>query len=147
MNKEERKAFINPIDPDKVAEQPHLLPYAHNVGGVAIKPIDRGKVRSRALMAMEEQTNVQLKQIYEQIEVLAKQAKDIQKRVDISNWIYSSEIGFEPLCGKTYHLYIKEGDTHTLSMIGPNEWGRSCPFEKFVSTVKMMADHTWEIIE
>ncbi len=85
MNKEERKAFINPIDPDKVAEQPHLLPYAHNVGGVAIKPIDRGKVRSRALMAMEEQTNVQLKQIYEQIEVLAKQAKDIQKRVDISN--------------------------------------------------------------
>lgn len=148
MSQEKKKEeFINPIDPDKVAENPGILPYGHHVGGFAIKPIDKGRVRSRALLAMEEQTNSQLKQIYEQIEILAKQAKDIQKRIDVSNWIYGSEIGFEPLTGQTYHLYLKDDDKHVLSMIGPNEWGRKeCPFKEFVATVRMMADHTWEVL-
>ena len=59
----------------------------------------------------------------------------------------SSEIGFEPLTGQTYHLYVKEEDKHVLSMIGPNEWGKKCPYEQHVATVRMMADHTWEILE
>lgn len=141
------KDFINPIDKDKVAENPHLLPYAHTVGGFAIKPIDKGKVKTRALSAMEQQTQTQLKQIYEQIEVLAKQAKEIQNRVNISNWIYSAEMGFEPLVSEVYHLYKKEDETHVLSIIGPKEWGRrTCPYSEHVASVKMLADHTWQIL-
>ena len=34
--KQPREATHNPIDPDKVAENPHLLPYAHTVGGAVI---------------------------------------------------------------------------------------------------------------
>ena len=35
-----------------------------------------------------------------------------------------------------------------LAMVAPNEWGRrGIPYEKFVATVKLLADHTWEIIE
>jgi hypothetical protein len=33
--------FVNPIDKDKVAENPGLLPYAHSVGGPPIKPEDQ----------------------------------------------------------------------------------------------------------
>ena len=40
------EAFVNPIDPDKVAKAPHILPYAHTVGGVSIAPIDKGKVKA-----------------------------------------------------------------------------------------------------
>ena len=37
MKKEQQQEeFINPIDPDKVAENPHLLPYAHTVGSAVI---------------------------------------------------------------------------------------------------------------
>ena len=32
-------------------------------------------------------------------------------------------------------------------MIGPNEWGRSKKIGAFVATVKMLADHTWDILE
>ena len=39
----EKEEFINPIDIDKVALEPHLLPYSHSVGGVVIKPIDKVK--------------------------------------------------------------------------------------------------------
>ena len=55
--------FQNPIDKDKIAESPHLLPYAHTVGGALIKPIDKGRVKGLAVASMYEQTEMQLDQI------------------------------------------------------------------------------------
>ena len=149
MSKEvfEQSEIINPIDKDKVAENPGLLPYAHTVGGAEIKPIDKGKVKGRSLMAMQEQTQMQMDQIKEQIELLAKQAQAIQRRVEISNRIYESASGFEPLISHVYHLYEKKNGTWLLSMVGPREWGASHPFKAFLASVKLLADHTWEIVE
>ncbi len=143
-NKEDLKA--NPIDPEKIAEDPHLLPYSHTVGGVEIKPIDKGRVKGRAVSAMYEQTEMQLDQIRKQIELLAQQAKGIHDRVHISESIYTAEMNFEPLIGFTYHLYQRSNGQHVLSMVGPGEWGSGCPYE-FVATVTLKSDHTWEIVE
>ncbi len=146
MNK--KKEFINPIDEDKITSSPHNLPYAHTVGGVVIKPIDMGRAKSNAIQAMHKQTNTQLSQIHEQMQLLAKQAKKIQKRIEISEIIYGSEMGFKPLIGKTYHLYQRANETAVLSVVGPNEWGRSgCPFNLFLATVNLLSDHTWEVEE
>jgi hypothetical protein len=136
----------NPIDKDKVAENPHNLPYAHTVGGVTIKPVDKGKVKGRALSAMYEQTDMQLEQIRKQIELLARQAQGIQDRVQISESIYQAEMNFEPLVGLTYHLYERENGQYVLSLVGPEEWGSRPPFA-FVATVQLLADHTWEILD
>jgi len=138
--------FVNPIDPDKVAENPHLLPYAHTVGGSVIKPIDKGRVKGLAVEAMYEQTEMQLDQIREQIELLAQQAKSIHSRVQISEDIYLAEMSFKPLIGHLYHLYKKKDMTNVLSMIGPKEWGNSMPYD-FVASVKLLADHTWDILD
>ena len=146
MNKKE--AFINPIDEDKITKSPHNLPYAHTVGGVVIKPIDMGRAKSKAITAMHKQTNTQLTQIHEQMQLLAQQAKKIQKRIEISEIIYGSEMGFKPLIGKTYHLYQRANETAVLSVVGPKEWGRKgCPFNLFLATISLLSDHTWEIIE
>lgn len=145
MEKEEI-LFVNPIDKDKIAENPHLLPYAHTVGGAVIKPIDKGKVKGLAVSAMHEQTNMQLDQIRQQVELLVVQAQAIHKRVEISEKIYRSDMNFDPLIGKIYHLYQRSNGQNILSMVAPYEWGRKKPFE-FVATVKLLADHTWEIME
>ena len=58
--------MINPIDKDKVAENPGLLAYPHNIGSIAIRPEDQGKLKSRALSAMREQTSRQLSQLQKQ---------------------------------------------------------------------------------
>ena len=50
------KEFINPIDKDKITENPHSLEYAHHAGSALIKPEDQGKIKGRALSAMEHQT-------------------------------------------------------------------------------------------
>lgn len=148
QEREEPKArpdFVNPIDPDKITEAPGLLPYAHTVGGALVKPEDKGKIKGRAMVAMKQQTDRQMQQLYKQMEVLANQAKELQRRVEISEMIYGSEMGFEPLVGHTYYLYERKDGNHLLSMVGPNEWGRSFPFSAHIATVTLLADHTWDV--
>lgn len=142
----EEKEWSNPIDSDKVAENPGLLPYASNVGGVVIKPEDTGKIKGRAVKAMEQQTEMQLRQIQKQIELLARQAKSIQSRTEISYRIYEAVMGFEPLIGQIYHLYKQEDGSHFMSLIAPHEWGKTQGDRSFVATIKMLADHTWEVL-
>ena len=135
----------NPIDKDKVAENPHLLPYAHNVGSAIIKPIDKGRVKGLAVTSMYEQSEMQLEQIREQVQLLMEQAQKVHQRVAISEQIYLAEMNFQPVIGKIYHLYERSNGQKVLSMVGPNEWGKSCPMQ-FEASVKLLADHTWEIL-
>jgi hypothetical protein len=132
---------------EKTTENPGLLPYAHTVGGAVVKPEDEGKIKGRAIQAMQEQTTNQMKQLYEQMQTLAKQAQDINRRIEISNRIYVAEMRFEPLIGKIYYLYQKNDGTDTLSLVAPNEWGRSAKYHHHIATAKLLADHTWEILD
>ena len=134
------------IDPDKVAENPGLLPYAHHVGSAIIKPLDKGRTKGNAMTAMYQQTDNQLLQIKEQVETLIKQAQGIHDRIEISEKIYQANIGIKPVVGQTYYLYQKEDKSYVISMVSPSEWGDRCPYE-YVSTVTLLADHTWEVKE
>ncbi len=149
MSNKKNKVDIEKMDLDKdrekTSENPGLLPYASSVGGVVIKPDDKGKIKGRAMAAMVEQTDKQMTQLYRQMEVLAAQAKEIKARVAISERIYQTQINFEPLIGHIYYLYEREGGTDLLSIIAPDEWGRSKPFKSFLAEVKLLADHTWEV--
>ncbi|WP_291722610.1 DUF2452 domain-containing protein [Bernardetia sp.] len=144
--KEKFENIINPIDADKTAKNPGLLPYAHTVGGAIIIPTEKGIMKSKALAAMEQQTEMQLNQIKEQIDLLAKQAKEIQSRTQISMEIYNADMGFEPLVNHNYFLYerTKTGEK-VLSMIAPDQWGRSSKLH-FMAEVQLLADRTWKVI-
>ena len=137
--------FLNPINPDKVAENPGLLPYAHTAGGAVIKPDDMGKVKGRSVLAMRQQTDRQMNQLYEQMEVLARQAKLLADRKEISERIYDAAIGFEPIISETYYLYEKEDGSDLMSLVAPEEWGRSFKYSRYLAKVKLLADHTWEV--
>lgn len=137
--------FLNPINPEKVAENPGLLPYAHTAGSAVIKPEDMGKAKGRAVLAMRQQTDRQMNQLYEQMEVLAKQAKLLSERKEISERIYDAAMGFEPIINQTYYLYEKEDGTDLLSLVSPEEWGRSFKYSRYLAKVLLLADHTWEV--
>lgn len=137
----------NPIDKDKITETPASLLYAHNVGGAVIKPTDKDKIKGTAMSAMVQQTNAQMQQIYEQARVLAEQANKIRRRVEISEKIYTAQINFQPIIGETYHLYEKADGTETVSKIAPRQWGSLMPFKAFVASVRLLPDHTWEVLE
>ena len=84
---EDKTQFLNPIDDDHITENPSGLEYPHHRGSAIVKAEDKGKIKGRALAAMEQQTTRQMDQIQEQIELLAKQAKKLQSRVEISETI------------------------------------------------------------
>ena len=151
LKKTGKKVDIEHIDLERMeemtTENPGLIHFPHTVGGAMIKPEDKGKIKGRAVAAMHEQTEMQVQQIYEQMKLLADQANAIKKRVEVSERIYSAKMSFEPLIGKTYHLYERKDGTDLLSLVAPNEWGRSKPFSKFITSVKLLADHTWEILK
>ena len=124
-------------------KQLSVMPYAASAAGVAIRPTKEGVIKHKALWAMEEQTNMQLDQIKQQIELLAKQAQEIRKRKELSLMIYEAKLGFKPQIGHTYHLYEKKDGNHMLSLVSPVEWGGNGPFKQFISSVRLLADHTW----
>jgi hypothetical protein len=142
---------ITQIDLDKMKEKvtdiPGLLPYAHTVSGVSIKPEERGKIRGKAMSAMYQQTDRQLLQLYDQMQTLLEQAKSLKERVAVSERIYEAAIGYEPIINHVYYLYQRKTGEDLLSMVSPEEWGRSFPFEACLAKVILLADHTWEVIE
>lgn len=139
--------FENPIDPDKITENPSSIEYPHHAGSAIVKPEDKGRIKGNAISAMEHQTDMQLSQIYQQMQLLADQAKQLNDRKVISEIIYGAEMRFTPLINHVYHLYEKEDTSHLLSLIAPDQWGRSKKSFEFVATVRLLADHTWDILE
>ena len=114
-------------------------------GGFPIKPDDIGKAKGIAITAMEEQVQLQLRQIYDQVDTLARQAKEIRTRAEISYKIYQCDMKFVPTPGHTYHLYEDRKGNPMLSMIEPDRLG---PLTKrHLATVKQLHDHTWEILD
>ena len=96
---------------------------------------------------MHDQTDRQFRQLFEQMETLINQAKYLKSRVEVSERIYQATVPFQPVIGKIYYLYKKNDGTDLLSMVSPDEWGKSFPYEIFEAEVRLMSDHTWEIVQ
>ncbi len=149
MTPKKNKVDLNQIDLEKMKEsttdQPGLVAFPHSVGGAVIKPEDQGKMKGRSVTAMRQQTERQMQQLYEQAQTLARQARAIQHRVEVSERIYTAQMNFEPIIAHTYHLYERADGTDVLSMVSPREWGRKTPYAAYLAKVTLLADHTWEV--
>ena len=143
------KIDLDQIDLDKLkdlsVENPGLISFPHTLGSALVKPEDKGRIKGLAMAAMEEQTTTQLRQLYDQMKVLAEQAQAIKSRVQVSERVYQAQINFNPVIGKEYFLYKKSSGKDVLSMIAPEEWGKTIPYDKFVAKIKLLSDHTWEV--
>lgn len=150
MNKKAKPIDVSKIDlekmKDKTVDLPGLLEYAHTIGGFSITPTKEGMIKKEALEAMSEQTQMQLDQVFEQMQLLAKQVKAIKERAEVSQIIYGAKISFKPLVNHEYYLYQDNNNDYILSMVSPKEWGEKLPFKSFIHHVKLLADHTWKII-
>ena len=146
-----KKIDLNEIDfeglKDKSSDIPGLISFPHSIGSAVVKPEDKGKIKGRAMAAMKEQTEHQLHQLYEQMRTLAQLANGIKNRVKVSERIYQAMMNFEPIMGQIYHLYEKENEDDLLSMISPEEWGKDMPFKSFITSVRLISDHTWEVLD
>ncbi len=123
-----------------------FAPYSLTVSGPRIEAVDKSKLVASAHEAMQLQAEQQISMLRKQANLLMEQARQIEERLRISYQIYTATIGFEPVAGKVYHLYEKAGKK-ILAHVGPEEWGRSIPYDNYLATVRLMADKTWEVLK
>lgn len=145
-----KKVDLDQVDLEKMRENstdsPGLIPMPHTLGSAVIKPEDMGKVKGQAMMAMQQQTQSQMGQLYDQMQTLMKQADAIKQRVALSERIYQIKINFEPRMLKDYYVYQRPDGTDFISLVAPHEWGRSSQLV-YVAQVRLLADHTWEVVD
>jgi hypothetical protein len=122
-----------------------LSPIPLSVGSVPIKPEDKGKIRANAVEAMHHYAQQEMDMLRKQADLIMQQVREIEDRLKISEQIYQSEMRFTPVVNQIYHLYEK-GDHYAISLIAPNEWGRSKTQMKHVATIRLLGDHSWQVI-
>ncbi len=122
-------------------------PVPMTVSSPVIKAIDKNKIRANAVEAMHMQANQQVAMLRKQAELIMQQVKDIEGRLVISEQIYQADMRFKPVMGQIYHLYENEDGKYLVSLIAPNEWGKSKKFKRFISTVRLLSDHTWDVLD
>jgi hypothetical protein len=77
-----------------------------------------------------------------------KQAKDLQARLDATEMVHQAKFSFNPIHGKTYHLYAdNKNSTNVLIQNGPNDWSCGIPQNwTYLMAVKKLGDSTWAVI-
>jgi len=70
---------------------------------------------------------------------IQKEYQKLIKEISINERLYLAKHNFDPIPGKSYHLYIKENGEF-LSLISPKEWGDR--FE-YVGTFEFLSDGRW----
>jgi hypothetical protein len=123
-----------------------LSPIPLSIGSPVIRPEDKNQIKANAVEAMHHYADQEISLLKKQADLIMQQVREIESRLKVSEKIYQSDIRFVPVIGQVYHLYEKE-DHFTLSLIGPDEWGQSKNTRKYVATVKLLGDHSWDMVK
>jgi hypothetical protein len=122
-----------------------LSPVPTSISSPVIRPEDKNKIKANAVEAMHHYANQEISMLRKQADLIMQQVREIEHRLKISEQIYQSDIRFTPVVNQVYHLYEKD-DHFLLSLIGPDEWGSSRNSRKYVASVKLLGDHSWDVI-
>jgi len=121
--------------PDNVVDNPASMPYPTNVGAPAFTvPAVLTKKRERGANARNQLTT--------KFEELKKEYFRLAQLTEDTELVYSATFNFNPVVGRTYHLYIGK-DGLFLSMIEPERWSTMECYGSFTLT----SEHTWERVE
>ena len=101
-------------------------------------------VKRDSLTMMEYQANKQIDLLKRQAELLMKQVKEIQDRVELAHLVAQAKYNFKPVLMKEYYLYKHNENDYTLCLISPEAWGDGCPYGACTAQVRQLGDSTWE---
>jgi hypothetical protein len=73
--------------------------------------------------------------------------REYDKLVDdynINKLVLDSEIRIEPKQGNIYHLYQREDEKRFLSILSPQDWGKTKITILHVASVRLNSENQWE---
>lgn len=125
------------------------IEYPMEIGAPVFAPIKVTEEKDKSINVARQNAKQEYDRIMEQAAVLMRQAKALQDRLGATELVHLAKYSFNPLHGKTYHLYLdKKKNINVLVHQGPTEWGCGIPENwTYLMTVKKLGDSTWEQIE
>jgi hypothetical protein len=125
------------------------IEYPMEVGAPVFAPIKVVQEKDKAVNVARQNAKQEYERIMEQAEVLMKQAKALQARLDATEMVHSAKFGFNPIHGKIYYLYYDERNAvNVLIQNGPQDWSCGIPGGwTYSMTVKKLGDSTWAVVE
>jgi len=109
-----------------------LKPYPTNIGAPSFKLPNVSLIRTESSKKMLDVFE------RERVELIERAAK-LTAEFNDSLMVWESKIEFDPIVGKTYHLYDFDG-TNTLSIISPQEWSRG---DSCIGSFTLTSDNKW----
>lgn len=123
----------------------NITPYATSTLGPKfdLVPVEKQKdiMLNVARMHAEQEYN----RIMELVSVLQKQADEIKRRLEITDWVHAAKYDFQIAHGNSYWLLFDTQKQITrLSINGPEDWSTGKPAHyDYITKVKWLGDHTW----
>ena len=74
-----------------------------------------------------------LKLLAQQAELLKMQIKEVIQDGILNNNLHDVDCGFKKVSGNTYYLYKKKEDKYFFSLLSPQDWNDSPPYEYVAS--------------
>ncbi len=83
--------------------------------------------------------------IMELVNVLQRQAQQIQHRLKLTDMVHSAKYSFQLYHNQCYWLAFDHRKNYTiLTPMGPNDWCTGVPKEyEYITRVKWLGDYTW----
>jgi Protein of unknown function (DUF2452) len=125
------------------------IEYPMEVSAPVFAPVKVLEEKDKAVNVARQNAKLEYDRIMEQAEVLMKQAKALQQRLDATETVHRAKFSFNPIHGRVYHLYFDNKNQHDiLIQNGPNEWSCGVPAHWTYSyAVKKLGDSTWAVVE
>jgi hypothetical protein len=119
------------------------------VSAPVFAPIKVVEEKDKAVNVARQNAKLEYDRIMEQAEVLMRQARALQARLDATEMVHSAKFGFNHIHGKIYHLYYDERNAvNILIQNGPKDWSCGIPNNWVYSmAVKKLGDSTWAVVE
>lgn len=125
------------------------IEYPMEVGAPVFAPIKVTEEKDKAVNVARQNAKLEYDRIMEQAEVLMKQARSLQARLDATEMVHGAKFSFNPIHGKVYHLYFDgRNGVNVLIQNGPQQWSCGIPADwTYSMAVKKLGDSTWAVIE
>jgi hypothetical protein len=123
----------------------NVTPYPTEVGGPKFDLIPVTQRKDLMINAARMHAEQEYNRITELMSVLAKQAAELKRRLDITDAVHAAEYQFQPAHGQTYWLLYDADIANTrLIQQGPTDWTTGKPEKyEYICQVRWLGDYTW----
>ena len=123
----------------------NVTPYPIEAGGVKFDLVPVEKQKDIMLNVGRMHAEQEYNRIMELVSVLEKQARQIKRRLEITDAVHAAEYQFQTYHGQVYWLVFEKDKKKTLLVkTGPTGWSASAPESyEYIAAVKWLGDHTW----